>query len=665
MPDWSYRTLFRPLLFALPARTAHDVAAGVLGALARVPLGPQLIDFLGHMRPPTELQVNLLGRTLAAPIGLGAELDPQGKAWAALARFGIGFLEIGPVVSHLPRRGDVRRDPRAQPFYIPAGYTEIPCSLALERMSKVPGDVAFLVRISWPAEPNREAVEAFISTAQAFASDRRVAALAIDVHDFAAESLEALAAACASLPRELPLLVTLMASTPAVQAVERVRQVRQFLPSVQGVVLPGSIDDGQGRAFIGLPASTQTIQLVRALRHEYGAENLVIVAGGGVHEPQQAIDLLEAGAQLVKVESGLIFSGPGLTKRINEALLARQEREPAAPRGEAPRYAWYWMWLMGVAMLVGGWLALVIATTRVVLPYDEQFVGMTRDELMEVNPRLLSFMIHDRVTLAGTMLAVGVLYSGLAWFAVRRGEHWAWVAVLVSALAGFFSFFSFLGFGYFEPFHAFVTALLFQLLLMSWHAPLPPNDALHWAPLTEDWRQRWAWWGQLGLVVESLAVLVAGATICIIGSTSVFVAQDLDYIQTCSESLLAANPRLLPLVAHDRATFGGMLMACALATLMTTLWGFSAGQRWLLGMLALSGGIGYLATLIVHVAVGYIDPVHLAPALAGLGLHAASLLMSAPFLWHQPTSPRARKAGAGTPARSHGHSLSQPHASMC
>src|SRR5690606_31701394 len=126
--------------------------------------------------------------------------------------------------------------------------------------------------------------------------------------------------------------------------------------------------------------------------------------------------------------------------------------------------------------------------------------------------------------------------------------------------------FSFLGFGYFEPFHAFVTALLFQLLLMSWHAPLPPNDALHWAPLTEDWRQRWAWWGQLGLVVESLAVLVAGATICIIGSTSVFVAQDLDYMQTCSESLLAANPRLLPLVAHDRATFGGMLMACALAT---------------------------------------------------------------------------------------------------
>ena len=84
-----------------------------------------------------------------------------------------------------------------------------------------------------------------------------------------------------------------------------------------------------------------------------------------------------------------------------------------------------WALLMGVSLLGGGVLALVIAMTRVVLPYDESMVGMSRFELSLVNDRLLDFMTHDRVTLAGTMLALGTLYSGLAWWGIRRGEHWA------------------------------------------------------------------------------------------------------------------------------------------------------------------------------------------------------------------------------------------------
>ena len=63
----------------------------------------------------------------------------------------------------------------------------------------------------------------------------------------------------------------------------------------------------------------------------------------------------------------------------------------------------------------------------------------------------------------GTMIAVGALYLGLSRYGIRRGAHWALVAVLASAFAGFGSFFLFLGFGYFEPFHAFVTAVARQL----------------------------------------------------------------------------------------------------------------------------------------------------------------------------------------------------------
>src|SRR5262249_29075579 len=97
MPDWFYRTVSRPLLFRLPARAARDFALGFMGRLSRLPLGPALIDFLGHMRAFPRLRRSFLGVSFPAPIGLGVGLDGSAAAPAALARFGIGFLEVGPV----------------------------------------------------------------------------------------------------------------------------------------------------------------------------------------------------------------------------------------------------------------------------------------------------------------------------------------------------------------------------------------------------------------------------------------------------------------------------------------------------------------------------------------------------------------------------------------
>jgi hypothetical protein len=216
-----------------------------------------------------------------------------------------------------------------------------------------------------------------------------------------------------------------------------------------------------------------TVRLPRAL----AGPDATIVAGGGLHEPQDALRLLDAGADLVAIESGLVLSGPGLPKRANDAVrFARTEDAPSVER--APAMSWFWTLLMGLGMLLGSVLALVIAATRVVLPYDEQFVGLSRAELHAINERLLPFMTHDRVTLAGTMVTIGVLYTGLSWFGVRRGQHWAQVAVLSSAAAGFASFCLFLGVGYFDPFHAFVTAVLFQFLLMGVHGRLAEPHGL-------------------------------------------------------------------------------------------------------------------------------------------------------------------------------------------
>ncbi|HLN65273.1 MAG TPA: hypothetical protein VK464_27445, partial [Symbiobacteriaceae bacterium] len=77
MPDWSYQTVFRPLLFRFGAPRARDLTLGTMGALSRLPLGPQLIELLGHMAPPPGLDVDLQGLRFPTPVGLDAGLDPN------------------------------------------------------------------------------------------------------------------------------------------------------------------------------------------------------------------------------------------------------------------------------------------------------------------------------------------------------------------------------------------------------------------------------------------------------------------------------------------------------------------------------------------------------------------------------------------------------------
>src|ERR1041384_1750936 len=97
MPDWFYRTVTQPILFRLPAPRARDFALGFIGRLARLPPGPFLIDFLGHMRADPRLRRSLLDTDFPTAVGLGPWLDTRLVATEALSRFGVGFIEVGPV----------------------------------------------------------------------------------------------------------------------------------------------------------------------------------------------------------------------------------------------------------------------------------------------------------------------------------------------------------------------------------------------------------------------------------------------------------------------------------------------------------------------------------------------------------------------------------------
>src|SRR5215207_9950638 len=94
-----YRSLLRPLLFRLPAETAHELA---LHSLSLVP--PSLIA--KRVDDPA-LIIKRFGLTFPNPIGLAAGFDKNGIALRPLAALGFGFIEAGTVTYH-PQPGNPR-----------------------------------------------------------------------------------------------------------------------------------------------------------------------------------------------------------------------------------------------------------------------------------------------------------------------------------------------------------------------------------------------------------------------------------------------------------------------------------------------------------------------------------------------------------------------------
>src|SRR5262245_40197699 len=280
--------------------------------------------------------------------------------------------------------------------------------------------------------------------------------------------------------------------------------------------------------------------------------------------------------------------------------------------------------LTGVGLVLAGTFAAIQAVTGEFLPHDAQYLGMTARHLCGVNQcRIVHFMIHDRVSFGGVIFAIGVLYVWLAESPLRRGEAWAWWLFLVSGGVGFGSFFAYLAYGYLDLWHAAATLLLLMCfvtgLLRSFPTLARPVEMrtllrrADWGP----WRTRLGL-GRACLLATAAGLFFGGLTIMFVGMTAVFVPQDVDYMGMTAADLSAINPRLVPLIAHDRAGFGGGV-CCAGVTLFFCVW-CARPSRGLWQALLTAGLVGFTAAIGVHPAVGYVDAIHLAPA--GIGAFA-------------------------------------------
>lgn len=633
MPDWSYQTVFRPLLFRLEARRARDVTLGAMGRLSRLPGGPQLIEFMGHMRPPAAIARRVGAIAFPTPVGLDAGLDPEGLGIQPLSQFGFGYVEAGPVTLEPLAGAPVRRLEEGEAIWHPDLPVNPGVASLLERLRRTACMVPLGIRLAHApgASPEEAAAErcrlmaALAEHAAFFTLETRGGA---DLRWAPAQWAGHLRAVASAAGR--PVWICLAPDL----APERAAALVEIgvAHGVAGVIITGGVAGAGGR-LEGLLAREPALALLRSLRDRFGPD-LPVVAGGGIHEPADALTFLDAGATMVQIHAGLVYSGPGLSKRINEAVCWAEQPSRAAEAAGRGR-GWLAAALMAAGIFSGGALASWIALTRVVLPYDERFVGLTRAQLATINPRLLSFMTHDRISLSGTMIASALLYFYIAVAPWREGEHWARPAYLIPAALGFVSFFLFPGYGYFEPLHALFYLALLPFFAAAW-LRRPRGEP---APVQPSLRNDRTWllgqWGQFLWIILAAGGTVAGLTIMSIGVTRVFVPEDLAFMGTTAEALRAV-PRLVPLIAHDRVGFGTALTCNGLTVLLIALWGYRRGARSLWLTLFAAGIPSYVAAFGIHIFVGYTDLWHLAPPLAGLVVLVAALALSCGFLCAEP-----------------------------
>src|SRR5258705_1484838 len=287
--------------------------------------------------------------------------------------------------------------------------------------------------------------------------------------------------------------------------------------------------------------------------------------------------------------------------------------------------------LSRLALVLAGGFALFLSASKYFLPHDVDYLGMTAEQLCGINNcRVVYFMFHDRVAFGGALIAIGVLYMWLTEFPLSRGEAWSWWTFVVSGIFGFGSFLAYLGYGYLDTWHGAATLLILPCFVIGLaksraHLQAPRGIGSLFKPgASVKWLSPFGM-GRALLLAVAGGMITGGLTVMTFGMTRVFVPQDLTFMGLARSDLQTISARLIPLIAHDRAGFGGAICTTGV-TVLICVW-CARPSRNLWQILCLAGVVGFATAIGVHPMVGYNDLLHLAPAILGAIMFIAGLIL--------------------------------------
>lgn len=284
----------------------------------------------------------------------------------------------------------------------------------------------------------------------------------------------------------------------------------------------------------------------------------------------------------------------------------------------------------GLILILSGLLVIVQSLSGYFLPHDSAFIGLTAAELWNFNEgRINLFMFHDRVAFGGAIIAVGSLYMWLAEFPLKNRETWAWYLFLLSGIVGFGSFLTYLGYGYLDSWHGIATILLLPFFIVGMvksYSRLENKGIKDLFKASEKFDLKTSYGiGKALLLFTSSGLVLGGLTILTVGMTTVFVPQDLAFMKITVCGLNRVNENLIPLIAHDRASFGGGVATIGLLFFFSIRRSEPTVNLRQVVFIGMTAGFG--CAVGVHFIIGYTDFIHLLPAYIGLVICYLGLIL--------------------------------------
>lgn len=337
-------SILKSLLFLLPPETAHHFTTRMLHLISSIPGMSLILQRLFFVRSP-RLARELFGIKFPNPVGLAAGFDKNAEYLHSMKNLGFGFIEIGTVT---PKGQPGNPKPRL--FRLPAdqalinrmGFNNEGMEAAIERLKKRPKNLIVGGNIGKnKVTPNEEATTDYLLCFEALFPyvDYFVVNVSSpntpDLREL--QDKKPLTALLSELQKEnnkketrKPILLKIAPDLSD----EQLDDILDIVSTTQidGIIATNTTISRDGLTtsaarvnaigpggLSGQPVRARSTEVIRYLRDRN--QEIPIIGVGGINNPEQALEKLAAGANLIQIYSGFVFQGPSLIKKINQSIL--------------------------------------------------------------------------------------------------------------------------------------------------------------------------------------------------------------------------------------------------------------------------------------------------------------------------------------------------------
>jgi len=340
-----YKILIRPLLFLFDPEKVHYFTFSVVKFLHRIPFVPGIIRSMFQVNDK-RLERTVFGITFKNPVGLAAGFDKNAVIYNELANFGFGFIEIGTVTP----KGQIG-NPKQRLFRLKddqgiinrMGFNNDGIAPAIKNLKKNKGQVIIGGNLgkntaTTPENYTQDYCEVFKSLHPYVdyfvlnVSCPNVGSHAkLNDKDYLIELISTVQDLNSKEATQKPILLKIAPDLNNEQLDEIIELVAET--KIDGVITSNTsttrdnlkaskqrLEEIGNGGVSGQPIKAQSTKVIQYLA-DNSNKAFPIIGVGGIHSAEDALEKLEAGADLVQVFTGFIYEGPSLIKKINKAIL--------------------------------------------------------------------------------------------------------------------------------------------------------------------------------------------------------------------------------------------------------------------------------------------------------------------------------------------------------